>query len=244
VHIGTSGWSYQHWKNCFYSEVAQKDWLAYYATHFNTVEINASFYRLQSAETLQKWREQTPSDFRFSLKANRYLTHTKRLNNALDSVLLEKQHAQHLHSKLAMVLWQLPKNLAKDINKLQRFLDALKHWSDIQHVIEFRHSSWFDEQTANLLSAQNHAICISDSADWPMWLNATGGCIYIRLHGHTQTYASPYSAAQLKEWMQRIRKLMKQGAIQPENIWIYFDNDAECAAVDNAIELQNLTTTL
>jgi uncharacterized protein YecE (DUF72 family) len=243
-HIGTSGWSYRHWKSCFYTDVAQNNWLAHYASQFNSVEINASFYRLQSPETLHKWREQTPDDFRFSIKANRYLTHTKRLINPVDSVLIEKQHAQHLQPKLACVLWQLPKNLTKDISKLQHFMGALSHWQVVNHVIEFRHRSWFDDETANILTAHNTAVCVSDAADWPMWLKVTNNCIYIRLHGHTQTYASRYTTTQLKEWVKRIKNLMRQHSIQQKNVWIYFDNDAECAAVHNAIELQKLTSKL
>ena len=232
IHIGTSGWSYGHWKHCFYADVSQKRWLAHYATLFNTVEINASFYRLQSPETLQKWHDQTPDDFRFSMKANRYLTHTKRLNNPLDSVLIEKQHAQHLQSKLACVLWQLPKNFNKNIDRLQTFISALSHWNEVKHVIEFRHASWFDDETASYLAEGDIAICVSDAADWPMWFKTSDDFIYIRLHGHTQTYASRYTTSQLRKWAGRVK--------HHNNVWVYFDNDAECAAVDNAIELQKL----
>lgn len=232
IHIGTSGWSYAHWKTCFYEGVAQKNWLTHYATLFKTVEINASFYRLQSAETFQKWCDQTPDDFRFSLKANRYLTHTKRLNNPLDSVLIEKQHAQYLQPKLACVLWQLPKNQAKDMPKLQNFVAALTHWQEVFHVIEFRHESWFDDETKEILVSHNAVSCISDAADWPMWLTISNDLLYIRLHGHTQTYASKYTKSQLQQWAEHIK--------HHNNAWVYFDNDAECAAVKNAIELQKL----
>ena len=214
--------------------MAKKNWLPHYATLFNTVEVNASFYRLQSPETLQKWCEQTPDDFRFSLKANRYLTHTKRLLNPLDSVLIEQQHARYLQPKLTCVLWQLPKNQTKDIHKLQNFSVALAHWDDVHHVIEFRHSSWFDDETEKLLASRNIAVCASDAADWPMWLITTSDFLYIRLHGHTRTYASHYTKPQLQQWARRAKHC--------ENVWIYFDNDAECAAIDNAIELQKLTS--
>ena len=232
IHIGTSGWSYPHWKTCFYAHIAQKNWLAHYATQFNTVEINASFYRLQSPQTFQKWCAQTPDEFRFSLKANRYLTHTKRLNDPLDSVLIEKKHAQFLHPKLACVLWQLPKNQTKDMPKLQQFIHALTHWREVKHVIEFRHQSWYDDETNELLALHNVTPCISDAADWPIWLTISNDLIYIRLHGHTQTYASHYTKSQLKQWTKRIAN--------HNNAWVYFDNDAECAAIENAIELQKL----
>jgi len=233
IHIGTSGWSYPHWKSCFYAEVTKNNWLTHYATQFNTVEINASFYRLQSPETYQKWCEQTPDDFRFSLKANRYLTHTKRLNNPIDSVLIEKQHAQHLQPKLACVLWQLPKNQSLDMFKLQCFLAALAHWKEVNHVIEFRHESWFNEKTEKLLISHNTVPCVSDAADWPIWLTISSGLLYVRLHGHTQTYSSHYTTPQLRQWAERISG--------HKNSWIYFDNDAECAAIKNAIKLQKLT---
>jgi len=234
IHIGTSGWSYPHWKDCFYADVVKKDWLTHYAAQFNTVEINASFYRLQSAETFQKWCQQTPDDFRFSLKANRYLTHTKRLNDPLDSVLIEKQHAQYLHPKLACVLWQLPKNQTKDMHKLQHFVAALTQWQEVNHAIEFRHASWFDDETETLLASHNAVPCVSDAADWPMWLTLNNDPLYIRLHGHTHTYSSNYTTIQLKKWAECIK--------HHHNAWIYFDNDAECAAAKNAIELQKLVS--
>ncbi len=236
IYIGTSGWSYAHWKPCFYANVAKNNWLTHYATQFNTVEINASFYRLQSPQTFQKWCEQTPDDFRFSLKANRYLTHTKRLNDPLDSVLIEKEHAGYLQPKLACVLWQLPKNQAKDMLKLQHFVAALTHWQEVNHAIEFRHASWFDDETEKLLSSHNAVPCVSDAADWPMWLTISSNLLYIRLHGHTHTYSSNYTTPQLKKWAERIK--------YHKNAWIYFDNDAECAAVENAIELQKLTRSI
>lgn len=236
IHIGTSGWSYPHWKSCFYAKVSRQDWLKYYASQFDSVEINASFYRLQSSDTFHHWVNQTPSTFRFCLKANRYLTHTKRLNNPDKSIPIEKQHAQYLQPKLAIVLWQLPKSLEKNIIKLQNFISALSQWQQVRHTIEFRHNSWFDTETADLLTASNVAACISDAADWPIWLQTTTDFVYLRLHGHTHTYRSKYSTNNLKNWAQRI----SQWGDDNKQVWVYFDNDAACAAVQNAIELQRL----
>ena len=140
-YIGTSGWKYQHWKPRFYQDIPKSRWLSYCASQFNSVEVNSTFYRLQSEKTFQRWYQETPDDFRFTIKANRYLTHTKRLRNAVDSINLEKQHAHALGDKLAVVLWQLPGNFSININRLNHFLEALKRWDSVRHTIEFRHNS-------------------------------------------------------------------------------------------------------
>lgn len=236
IYIGTSGWSYPHWISCFYGDVSRNNWLNYYASCFNSVEINASFYRLQSPDTYHHWVEQTPSAFRFCLKANRYLTHTKKLNNPEHSIPIEKQHAQHLQPKLALVLWQLPRTLAKNAEKLQNFINALSQWQEVRHTIEFRHKSWFTTEIAEMFTSNNIASCISDAADWPIWLQATTDFVYIRLHGHSHTYRSKYSTPSLKKWATRIIQWNHDN----KEVWVYFDNDATCAAVENAIELQRL----
>jgi uncharacterized protein YecE (DUF72 family) len=134
-YIGTSGWSYQHWRDCFYSAVARKDWLRFYAERFAAVEINGTFYRLQKPKTLKKWFDETPANFKFALKANRYLTHNKKLFDPEDSVSIEKNHADALNGKLAAVLWQLPRSLKKDRDRLKVFIDALRQWSEVGHVL-------------------------------------------------------------------------------------------------------------
>ncbi|MGZ4960141.1 MAG: DUF72 domain-containing protein [Methylomonas sp.] len=235
-YIGTSGWSYRHWQDCFYGGIPRRDWLMFYAQHFSTLEINGSFYRLQTAETLRKWLAQTPAAFKFTLKANRYLTHNKKLHDPEASVLLEKSHAQVLGEKLAAVLWQLPANFKKDFARLTGFVDALQSWRDVRHSIEFRHASWFDDETADCLATKNIAACISDAENWPIWERVTADFVYVRLHGHLWTYASRYADSELAEWAARIAGWLTQG----KDVHVYFNNDAECAAPLNALALQIL----
>lgn len=236
LNIGTSGWSYQHWKHCFYQGNARKDWLEFYAERFPAVEINASFYRLQTPKTLHNWYKQTPPNFKFAIKANRYLTHNKKLQDAQPSVLIEKNHTMALGEKLAVVLWQLPAGMKKDLSRLQHFIDALSQWPEVPHTLEFRHASWFDDETANCLMQAGIAVCQSDAATWPIWRQVSSNLVYIRLHGHTRTYASSYSTQELEQWAKRISNWLNQD----KNVHVYFDNDAECAAPFNALVLLEL----
>lgn len=236
AYIGTSGWNYQHWKPRFYNNIPTARWLSFCASQFNSVEVNATFYRLQSESTFQRWREDSPDNFRFAIKANRYLTHTKKLRNAEDSISLEKQHACELGDKLAVVLWQLPGNFSINLNRLSQFVDALKSWDTVRHTIEFRHSSWFDDAVAELLTQHNIAVCQSDAGDWPLWQCVTADFVYVRLHGKPQTYASNYSVAKLEKWASQTKLWLKQ----KRDVFIYFDNDADAKAPLNALSLQKL----
>ena len=236
IYIGTSGWSYQHWKERFYQATPQKDWLNFYAQRLNSVEINGTFYRLQQAETFKKWYSTTPDNFRFSLKANRYLTHAKKLLDPEPSITIEREHAQHLENKLAVVLWQLPANFQKNILRLERFVNALTVWQEVCHVIEFRHASWFDLEVEDLLAKHKIAICQSDAADWPLWSTIVADLVYIRLHGHTETYVSSYSTARLRSWAENISLWRSEG----KSVFVYFDNDAFAHAPLNAICLNEM----
>jgi uncharacterized protein YecE (DUF72 family) len=236
VYIGLSGWSYPGWKDSFYRGIARKDWLPWCARHFSAVEINASFYRLQKRETFARWHEQTPAGFRFALKANRYLTHNRKLSHAADSIALERERAGALGDKLAAVLWQLPANYHRHGERLAAFLSALQAWPEVRHAIEFRHASWFVDDIAAQLSAHGVAVCQSDAADWPLWNRATTDLVYVRLHGHTRTYASAYSLHSLQRWAESILDWSRSG----RSVHVYFDNDAEGAAPRDAMRLQQL----
>ena len=236
LYIGTCGWSYQHWKDCFYNGIPRKNWLKFYATCFSSVEINGTFYRLQNPDTFSRWFDETPETFRFALKAHHYLTHNKKLLDPEASVLIEKSHAIALKEKLAAVLWQLPATLHKELTRLNLFLQALQQWPEVRHIVEFRHSSWFDDETADCLAKAAIANCLSDANDWNMWERVTTDLVYIRLHGHTQTYASSYNSPELAQWAERIAYWLEQR----KQIHVYFDNDAECAAPFNSLELKTL----
>ena len=233
VYIGTSGWNYTTWKHDFYAGVARKNWLRFYAKRFPSVEVNATFYRLQSPGTLARWCDETPADFRFAIKANRYLTHTRKLNDPKSPVQREREQARHLDEKLAVVIWQLPASLQKNLEKLERFAEVLDGWRNTRHSVEFRHTSWFDEEVTACMRAHRLAVCMSDAADWPLWEAVTTDVVYVRLHGHTRTFASAYSAAQLDSWAKRTVAWIQEG----RQVHVYFDNDAEGAAPRDALRL-------
>ena len=236
AYIGTSGWNYKTWKNSFYAGVPQKDWLRFCAEHFSAIEINATFYRLQTKATFKRWHEQTPEHFRFAIKGNRYLTHNKKLADPSPSIRLDRERAAGLGNKLAAVVWQMPRTLHKNIERLRGFATALGRWPEVRHALEFRHASWFDDEVAAYLHARRLAVCLSDAADWPMWDTITTDMVYMRLHGHTRTYASAYGAASLKKWATRIDQWLTEG----RDVHVYFDNDAEGAAPRDALRLIRL----
>jgi uncharacterized protein YecE (DUF72 family) len=233
LYIGTSGWNYEHWRDDFYRGLRREDWLAYCAERFTGIEINATFYRLQNTDTFARWRDQTPANFRFTIKGNRFLTHNKKLNDARAAIALERERAQGLGDKLAAVLWQLPGNFHIHLDRLKAFAKELDSWSRARHAIEFRHPSWFTGEVADCLTRHRIAACQSDAADWPMWDALTTDMVYVRLHGHSRTYASAYSRASLERWATRIADWRAQGRM----VHVYFDNDSEGAAPRDALRL-------
>ncbi len=234
--IGTSGWNYRHWKDDFYAGVPQRRWLEVYAERFPAVEVNATFYRLQERHTFERWRNMTPAGFRFAIKGNRYLTHNRKLRDPPESVGLERERATGLGDKLAVVLWQLPRNLHSDMERLSGFADALGAWPETRHALEFRHRSWFGAEVADCLARNRLAVCQSDAADWPLWDAVTADLVYVRLHGHERTYASGYDRAALEGWSERIGVWLDEG----RDVHVYFDNDAEGAAPRDARQLMEL----
>lgn len=236
LYLGTSGWSYPGWKNDFYAGVRHKDWLSYYAQHFSAVEINASFYRQQLASTYARWCKETPPNFHFTMKGNRYITHIKRLKDPHHALGLEMASSTGFADKLTAVLWQLPAALKKNLERLQGFAAALAIWPEVRHVMEFRHPSWFDSEVAECLNSYGLANVMSDAADWPLWEAVTTNLVYIRLHGHTRTYASAYSSRNLSHWAGRIGSWLDEG----RDVHVYFDNDSEGAAPHDAMRLMKL----
>lgn len=236
AYIGTSGWNYDSWRGDFYRDLSRKDWLRFCAAHFTGIEVNATFYRLQSLDTFRRWRDETPGDFRFAIKGNRFLTHNKKLADPLPAIRIERERAKGMGKKLAAVVWQLPARFHKNMERLHGFARALKSWRSVRHAIEFRHDSWFDAEVAGCLRAHRLAVCQSDAADWPLWDAVTTDMVYVRLHGHDVTYASSYSDNELAQWAQRVRRWLKEN----RDVHIYFDNDAFGAAPKNALELIGL----
>jgi uncharacterized protein YecE (DUF72 family) len=233
VHIGTSGWNYKSWRDSFYGDTPQNQWLRFCAERFTGIEVNGTFYKLPEKSTFEKWRDETPERFRFAIKGHRYVTHNKKLLDVEESVIRCRESASPLGKRLAAVVWQLPAFLKKDIDRLEKFLDALRQWKSTRHAIEFRHKSWFDDEVTERLRRHAVAVCVSDAPDWPMWEEVTTDLVYIRLHGHTRKYASSYSKHSLRKWAARIRDWLDENRA----VHTYFDNDAEGAAPQNALTL-------
>lgn len=239
VYIGTSGFSYQHWANgVFYPPgLASGKWLEFYAQHFSTVELNVSFYRLPSISTFRGWYRRVPAEFSFAVKGSRFITHIKRLNNVAEALTLFFERATELREKLAVVLWQLPPRFKRDEARLADFVSQLEHWKNIQQVFEFRDESWFCESILELLKKWGAAICI---ADWPPFAASapiTANFAYIRRHGSSgQLYSGCYSEEQLQADAQRITELLDQ----QQDVYIYFNNDSQGWAVQNALFLSKL----
>jgi uncharacterized protein YecE (DUF72 family) len=233
AYVGTSGWNYDAWRERFYGDRPKKDWLRFCAERFTGIEVNATFYRLQSRETFRRWRDETPPRFRFAVKAHRYLTHNKKLKDPAGPISLERERASGLGPKLAAVLWQLPGNLHKNLERLEGFARALGRWKRVRHAIELRHESWFDEEVARCLRDHDVAVCQSDAADWPLWEEVTTDFVYVRLHGRPLTYASSYSKASIDAWAARVKRWLQEG----REVHLYFDNDALGHAPWNALQL-------
>lgn len=236
VRIGLSGWNYPAWKESFYAGIKRKDWLSYAATRFETIEVNATFYREQKPATLERWHDATPPDFVFALKGHRFVTHSLRLADAGAAMIRQRDNARPLKRKLAAVLWQLPPGLEADTGRLSDFLDALAAWPEARHAIEFRHESWFTGATQRLLKDAGVASCISDAARWPRWDAVTAPLVYLRLHGRPETYVSAYGRAGLKPWREKIAVWRAQG----RDVLCYFDNDSAGAAFEDADLLTRL----
>jgi len=234
--IGTSGWSYPGWRQGFYAGVPRRRWLEHCARQFTAIEVNATFYRLLRPATYQGWRGQTPDGFVFAIKGSRFVTHLRRLQQPEQPVALQRERTAGLGDKLAAVLWQLPPDLEKDLERLEGFVRALGGWPEARHAIEFRHPSWFDDQVAECLSRAALAVCLSDAAGWPMWERVTTDLVYVRLHGHQRTYASGYDRRALSGWAARVRGWLAEG----RQVHLYFDNDAEGRAPYDALRLLEL----
>src|SRR5918992_5961654 len=159
--IGCSGWQYKHWKGDFYpSDLPQRGWLEYYARHFDTVEVNNSFYRLPPEGVFDSWRARTPAAFLFAVKASRFLTHMKKLNDPEEPVERLFSRATELRRKLGPVLYQLPKQMPRNLDRLAAFLEILP--TRVKHAIEFREPSWYDDEVMRLLRRHNVALCLHD----------------------------------------------------------------------------------
>jgi uncharacterized protein YecE (DUF72 family) len=236
AHIGTSGWSYDHWAGVLYPPgLDPRKRLAAYTAAFRTVELNASFYRWPPERTFAGWRERLPDGFLMSVKAPRGLTHAKRLLEP--EAWIERITAgwDALHPKHAMLLVQLHPAHERDDARLDWFLRCLRR--DIPVAVEFRHPSWHTEDVLRLLERHGATYCVMSGAGLPCILRATARRVYVRLHGPGGSlYAGSYSEDDLRWWAHRIREWEGGG----HEVYAYFNNDGDGDAVRNAHRLIEL----
>lgn len=234
-HIGTSGWSYDHWDGVFYpQDVRKEERLSHYIKFFKTVEINNTFYHLPTAKAFKGWRESTQRGFIFSLKASRFITHMKKLKGAKDALNTFLKRAMILRDRLGPILFQLPPHWKCNPDRLRGFLSLLP--SGLLYTFEFRDDSWFDDRVFTLLKKKNSSLCIYHMPDFLSPIKVTADFVYIRFHGAKSLYGGKYSKSELMKWSEMIKGFMEKGL----DIYAYFNNDAHGYAVENALELKDI----
>jgi uncharacterized protein YecE (DUF72 family) len=235
IHIGTSGWSYDHWKGPFYPhDLPGSQMLTFYAQHFRSVEINSSFYRLPEKKTLQHWYRNTPDDFQFAAKASRYITHMKKLRDPRKTVPVFLKRIALLDDKLGPILFQLPPRWQFNESRLHDFIVSLS--TDFSYAFEFRDQSWLNQQTLDLLTGHNMALCIYQLEGYTSPLEITADWTYVRLHGPGGAYQGSYSSKALSGWSDSIARWAQGG----NRVYCYFDNDQAGYAAVNARQLDRM----
>jgi uncharacterized protein YecE (DUF72 family) len=234
LRIGCSGWVYKDWKGPFYPpQVKDKDRLEFYATRFDTAEINASFYRLPSEAMVAGWAERAPEGFLFAWKVSRFITHNKKLKDCADPVALVYGRMAPLGDKAGPSLIQLPPQLKRNDARLAEFLKLLPRG---RHTVEFRDASWYDPAIFRLLSDFDISLCISDHHSAPAPWEVTASWVYVRGHGPGGHYHSEYPEPELRRWAERMEDWRAAG----RDVYAYFDNDVKCAAPHDALALKRL----
>ena len=261
LRIGVSGWAYREWREVFYPKgLRRDDELAYTSARVNTIEINGTFYSLQSPKSFQKWAENTPTDFVFALKGSKFITHQKKLKEV--EIPLANYFASGpllLGNKLGPILWQFAPWYRFDRNRIEDFLKLLPRDAKravslakkntikddekkstalvknvkLRYAFEPRHESFFTEEFAGMLRDHNAAMVISDTGGkFPYAEELTSDLVYIRLHGH-ELYKSDYQDTDLKKWAKRIKRWRSEG----RDVYVYFDNTLEGHAINDAMYL-------
>jgi uncharacterized protein YecE (DUF72 family) len=234
VRIGCSGWSYKDWKGPFYPrEVPDRARLEFYASRFDTAEINASFYRLPSEKMVEGWASRAPAGFVFAWKVSRFITHNKKLKDCAEPIALVFGRMAPLRGKEGPRLIQLPPQLRRNDERLKDFLGLLPPG---RHAVEFRHDSWYDPAVFQILTDHDASLVISDHHSAPAPWVRTASWVYVRGHGPGGRYFGRYPDAELALWTSHIAQWRAQGL----DVFAYFDNDVKSAAPFDAQTLMNL----
>ena len=235
IRIGCSGWNYRHWRELFYpAKLPQKRWFEHYSSIFDTVEINNSFYRLPSADTFAKWRDQAPPGFCYAVKANRFLTQAKKLLNCEEPLERMMDAVRHLGDRLGPILYQLPPRLKLNLERLETFLRLVP--KDVTNVFEFREKSWYVPETVELLERYGASFCVHDMPGSASDRWAAGPIAYVRFHGGEGKYWGRYSDEGLLSWTDWIVEQARGG----RDVWCYFNNDIDAHAIHDALTLRSM----
>lgn len=241
LYIGTSGWSYP-WKGIFYPEdLKSAEYLSYFAAHFNTTEVNSSYYHYTRTKTIEKWLAQTPAPFRFAAKLHKEITHEKRLVDVAGP--LEKWMSRFLMmgDRLGPVLIQLPASFHFKGEVAENFFSLLREKYPTQpFALEVRHKSWLEEEPLEMLRFYHIALVIADSPRWPKLETTTADQVYLRLHGEEKLYSGPYS----DEALERFSFMIHDWLLDEKEVWVFFNNTIGGAATRDAKKLQKLLATM
>lgn len=232
LHIGTSGWNYEHWKGPFYpKDLAAEELLAHYAGTFSCTEVNSTFYGLPDRKSIDQWLDATPDAFTFATKASRYLTHMKKLNEPREALDRFLEVADWFGNRLGPLLYQLPPNWKANLERLETFLQMLP--KERRHVFEFRDHSWLTEECAGLLEKHGAGFCIYELEGFTTSKRTTSDFAYLRLHGPGKAYQGSYDDQSLQGWAGAISAWMDKGL----DVYCFFDNDQKGYAPRNASKL-------
>ena len=239
IYIGTSGWSYEDWVEKFYPEGIEKsEWLKYLTEHFNSVELNMSFYRYPFKNMLKGWRKRMPDDFQMTMKANRRITHYNKFKNI--GAALEKFYSLFdlIYENKGCILFQAPPSFKKNEQnkaRIENFCNLTN--KKYKNVIEFRNPEWWDDEIFNLLEEHKVGFCTVSGLEMPSRVVVTGEIAYFRFHGPAEPYSSLYSAEEMQTWAEKIRQVRSKYDVN--DIYCYFNNDTNAYAITNARQLQD-----
>jgi uncharacterized protein YecE (DUF72 family) len=235
IRIGTSGWHCQHWCGPFYpAKLPASKMLDFYTQHFDTDELNNTFYRLPLESGLRSWRAETPKGFCFAVKGSRFLTHMKKLQDPGPGIATFFERVDQLGNKLGPVLFQLPPFWEVNCNRLEEFLRALPRGH--RYALELRNATWHTPEVYGILQRHNAAFCIFEIAGQFSGIQITANFTYLRLHGPGGAYQGRYSRETLEQWAAHIRRWRRE----LRGVYVYFDNDQAAYAVENALALKQL----
>ncbi len=240
IYIGTSGWSYKHWKETFYPpKLKPADYLNFYSEHFSCTEINSSFYHLTRASTIESWLDKVPKRFKFCPKMSRYLSHSKQLHNATEPLRIFFDVYERMNKQMGPVLVQLPASVKFKEEVILDFYENLKQdYSDYNFAMEVRNESWFSDRSLLLMQEFGISLVMAQSNKFPYLEALTAKNIYIRFHGPESLYSSSYSDEILKEYSEKIIAWKNE----KYTIWAFFNNDINGHAIANAKRLQEFVS--